>query len=78
MVAWVGSVGVEERQVLNIEKVCFALPEGHVERFKHRIHFSGGGVIKRSPDIVTARTRELPRPFLAPLVITCQMVGRGQ
>jgi predicted amidohydrolase YtcJ len=54
-VARVGAVGVEERQVLNIDKSHIALPVGPVECLKHRIHFAGGGVIDRSPVGVTLR-----------------------
>lgn len=78
MEAWIGPVGVEERQDLNIEKHPLVVPVGQVERFKHRIHFAGGGVIDRSPEGVTVQVGELPRPFLTTLAIASLIVGRGQ
>jgi Predicted naringenin-chalcone synthase len=76
--ARVGAVGVEEQLVLKNEKEHIALPVRPIERIKHRIHFTGNGVIPRCPKGVTLRAGELPRPFLAMLAIASSTVGRSQ
>ena len=67
--ARVGAVRVEERQVFNLDNVIIVLPAGPFERFEHRIHFSGGGVIQRLLDIVTRASRRVSCPFPATLAI---------
>ena len=76
--AQVGSVGVKERIVCNNHKRWIALLVSSFERIEHRIYFTCGSVIARSPESAAVRFRELPRQFLTTIAIATLIVGRRQ